>query len=180
MYVLCDVSWYLRYFLSVLCFPATWHYRKPWWRHQMETFSALLAICAGDSPVIGEFPAQIPVTRSFDVSLICTWINGWVNNPEAGDLRRYRAHNEVSVLPFSLRDCSFQLTSLLPLDRAMYGPRWYIVNYNMTVWHFGPCVTFWPCLCDISARLVWHFGPLVRNEGKRVSPYPHINHWRRL
>ena len=52
--------------------------------------------------------------------------------------------------------------------------------YNMTMWHFGPCVTFWPCLCDISARLVWHFGPLVRNEGKRVSPYPHINHWRRL
>ena len=39
-----------------------------WWRHQMETFSALLAICAGNSPVTGEFPAQRPVTRSFDVS----------------------------------------------------------------------------------------------------------------
>ena len=38
-----------------------------WWRHQMETFSALLAICAGNSPVTGEFPAQKPVTRSFDV-----------------------------------------------------------------------------------------------------------------
>ena len=38
-----------------------------WWRHQMETFSALLAICAGNSPVAGEFPAQRPVTRSFDV-----------------------------------------------------------------------------------------------------------------
>ena len=38
-----------------------------WWRHQMETFSALLAICAGNSPVPGEFPAQRPVTRSFDV-----------------------------------------------------------------------------------------------------------------
>ena len=38
-----------------------------WWRHQMETFSALLAICAGNSPVTGEFPAQRPVTRSFDV-----------------------------------------------------------------------------------------------------------------
>ena len=37
------------------------------WRHQMETFSALLAICAGNSPVSGEFPAQRPVTRSFDV-----------------------------------------------------------------------------------------------------------------
>ena len=39
----------------------------PWWRHQMEIFSALLALCAGNSPVSGEFPAQRPVTRSFDV-----------------------------------------------------------------------------------------------------------------
>ena len=33
----------------------------------METFSVLLAICAGNSPATGEFPAQRPVTRSFDV-----------------------------------------------------------------------------------------------------------------
>ena len=38
-----------------------------WWRHQMEIFSALLAICAGNSPVPCEFPAQRPVTRSFDI-----------------------------------------------------------------------------------------------------------------
>ena len=38
-----------------------------WWRHQMETFSALLTICAGNSPVSGRFPTQRPVTRSFDV-----------------------------------------------------------------------------------------------------------------
>ena len=38
-----------------------------WRRHQMETFSALLALCAGNSPVTGEFPAQRPVKRSFDV-----------------------------------------------------------------------------------------------------------------
>ena len=37
-----------------------------WWRHQMEAFSALLALCAGNSPVTGEFPSQRPVTRSFD------------------------------------------------------------------------------------------------------------------
>ena len=37
------------------------------WRHQMETFSALLALCAGKSPVTSEFPAQRPVMRSFDV-----------------------------------------------------------------------------------------------------------------
>ena len=40
---------------------------EPWWRHQMETFSSLLAICAENSPFTGEFPAQRPVTRSFDV-----------------------------------------------------------------------------------------------------------------
>ena len=38
-----------------------------WWRHQMEKSSALLAICAGNSPVTGEFSTQRPVTRSFDV-----------------------------------------------------------------------------------------------------------------
>ena len=40
---------------------------RPWWRHQMETFSALLALCAGNSPASGEFPAQRPVTQRFDV-----------------------------------------------------------------------------------------------------------------
>ena len=40
---------------------------RSWWRHQVETFSALLALCAGNSPASGEFPAQKPVTRSFDV-----------------------------------------------------------------------------------------------------------------
>ena len=44
----------------------------------------------------GEFPTQRPVTRSFDV--ICVWINGWVNNCEAGDLRRNRVHYDVIVM----------------------------------------------------------------------------------
>ena len=38
-----------------------------WWRHQMETFSALLGLYVGNSPVTGEFPSQRPVTWSFDV-----------------------------------------------------------------------------------------------------------------
>ena len=60
-----------------------------WWRHQMETFSALLAICAGNSPVTGEFPAQRPVTRSFDVffdmclneRLSNQWWGRWFETP---------------------------------------------------------------------------------------------------
>ena len=58
---------------SVLCsakipwlFPP-WCLFGPWWRHQMETFSAWLALCAVNSPATGEFPAQRPVTWSFDV-----------------------------------------------------------------------------------------------------------------
>ena len=39
----------------------------PWWRHQMEKKITLLALCAGNSPVTGEFPSQRPLTRSFDV-----------------------------------------------------------------------------------------------------------------
>ena len=38
-----------------------------WWRDSLESFSALLSICVGNSPVTGEFPAQRPVTRNFDV-----------------------------------------------------------------------------------------------------------------
>ena len=37
------------------------------WRHQMETFSASLALCEGNPPVTGAFHSQRPVTRSFDV-----------------------------------------------------------------------------------------------------------------
>ena len=68
-----------------------------WWRHQMETFSALLALCAGYSTVTGEFPTQRPVTRALMFSLIRAWINSWVNNREAGDLRRHLAHYDVNV-----------------------------------------------------------------------------------
>ena len=57
------------YTLSVdrLCLPEDTITDCAWWRHQMETFSALLAICVGNSPVPGEFPAQWPVTQSFDI-----------------------------------------------------------------------------------------------------------------
>ena len=70
----------------------------PWWRLQMKTVFTLLALCAGNSPVTGEFPSQRPVTQRFDVSLICAWIKGWVNNREASDLRHHRAHYDVTVM----------------------------------------------------------------------------------
>ena len=63
-----------------------------WWCHQMETFYALLAICAGNSLHKGQWRGALMF------SLICARINRWVNIREAGDSRRYRAHYNVIVM----------------------------------------------------------------------------------
>ena len=56
-----------------------------WWRHQMETFSALLALCHK-----GHWRGALMF------SLI--WIKRWANNRKAGDLRRHRAHYDINVM----------------------------------------------------------------------------------
>ena len=66
-----------------------------WWRHQMETFSALLAICAVNSPVPGEFPHKGQWRGALMFSLIYARISGWVNTGEAGDFRCHHAHYDV-------------------------------------------------------------------------------------
>ena len=60
------------------------HLMTMWWRLQMEIFSVLLAICAGNSPVTGEFHSQRPVTGTFDVFIylrlnkrLCKQSWGW-------------------------------------------------------------------------------------------------------
>ena len=69
----------------------------------MDTFSALLALCAGNSPVTSEFPSQRPVTRSFDVFFdlglnkrLSKQSRRWV------DLRRNHAHYDVIVMNFDV------------------------------------------------------------------------------
>ena len=61
----------------------TWLTLSSWWRHQMETFSALLTLCAGNSPGPGEFPAQRPVTQSFGVFFDLR-LNEWLSKPPWG------------------------------------------------------------------------------------------------
>ena len=48
------------------------------------------------SPVISPHRGQWRGALMF--SLICTWTNGWINNQDAGDLRRHRAHYDVIVM----------------------------------------------------------------------------------
>ena len=91
----CVMNW------SFLCHNSHWwkaHSVVSWWRHPMETFFTLLALCAGNSPATGEFPHKDQWRGALMCSLICAWINGCVNNHEAGDLRRHRTHYDVTVM----------------------------------------------------------------------------------
>ena len=65
----------------------------------METFSVLLAICVGNSPVTGEFPSQRPVTRGFDVFFDLR-LKKWLSKQSPGDLRCYHTHYDVTVMIF--------------------------------------------------------------------------------
>ena len=53
--------------LMIAIYIASWSRLSSWLRHQMETFSSLLAICAENSPVTVEVPSHRPLTRSFNV-----------------------------------------------------------------------------------------------------------------
>ena len=64
----------------------------------METISALLVLCAGNSPVTGEFPSQSQRRGALMLSLICTCLNDRVNNHKSGDLRDYRPQYNVIVM----------------------------------------------------------------------------------
>ena len=55
----------------------------------------------GNSPVPVNSPHKGQWRGALMFTLICVWINGWVNNREAGDLRRYRGHYDVIVMILS-------------------------------------------------------------------------------
>ena len=64
----------------------------------METFSTLLAICAGIHRYPAKFLHKDQWRGALMFSLICARLNGWVNNREAGDLGRYQALYDVTVI----------------------------------------------------------------------------------
>ena len=62
------------------------------------------------------------VTRSLNVSLICVWTNNWVNNRDASDLRRNRAHHDVTVI-FKMNPIStLYLCRHMSIIRHFYFP----------------------------------------------------------
>ena len=97
--------WTTRYIIRKHPFCIIMNEHLPWRCHQMETFSALLALCAGNSPVPGEFLTQRPVTRSFDVFFdqrlnkqLGKQSLGWLfKSPSRSLWRHCNARDDISV-----------------------------------------------------------------------------------
>ena len=130
-----------------------------WWRHHMKTFSALLAICAGNSPVTGEFPAQRPVKRDvgvfFDLRLTRRlskqWRSWWFETPSC---QLWRHCNEILHYLWEKKNLSKIMKlhcfrpphlSLTPLFNAVYLMDLvlyiyiyiYICRVRWLMWHYS-------------------------------------------
>ena len=80
----------------------------------------------GNSPAPVNSPHKGQWRGALMFSLICVWINGWVNNREAGDLRRHLGHNDVIVMEPSNSNWAFisydrYVNSLQSIIICIYG-----------------------------------------------------------
>ena len=105
-----------------------WHVLiGPWWCHQMDIFSNYWPFVRGihRSPVNSPHKGQWRGALMF--SFICTRINGWVNNQEAGDSRRYHAHYDVTVM-YSVDSLRFDAPWYSAETKNDYHFTSYIIN----------------------------------------------------
>ena len=90
------------------------------WKH----FPRQFTICAGNSPLRVNSPHKGQWRRALVFSLICVWINGWVNTREAGDLRRHRAHYDVIVMRICHSTMKTEPVGRLVLVHTVFSHRW--------------------------------------------------------
>ena len=69
-----------------------------WWRHYMETFFALLALCGWIHQAPVDFPHKGQWREALMFFLICAWTNDWANNRDGGNLRCHHALYGVAVM----------------------------------------------------------------------------------
>ena len=110
-----------------------------WWRHQWEHFPHNWPFVRGihrspaNSPHKGQWRGALMFT------LICARIDGWVNNREAGDLRRYRPHYDVIVMDDPSRcfpACVQHISAILNGTRI-----WLWCHYETCQWHITDWVS---------------------------------------
>ena len=124
----------------------------------METFSALLVFCAGNSPVTDEFPTQRPATRSFgflfdprlDQQLSKQWSRWWFETPSRSLWCRCNGFQGISTL-YSLQpqicqvcaSCGNESLNFLWITSCLscYLERMCIIHYEHKP--CCPCVSWW-------------------------------------
>ena len=107
------------------CGPEVTSRLHSWWRHQMGTFSALLAFCAGNSAVTSELPAQGQVTRSFDAffdlrpnqRLSKQWWGWWFETPSCSLWRHCNVNQKSRFSSQTLRGCEWSTRRNVDLVR---------------------------------------------------------------
>ena len=100
--------------------------RHSWWHHKWKHFLRYWPLVRGfhQSPV--NSPHRGQWRGALMVSLICTWTNGWVNHRDAGDLKFYRAHYDVTVI-FCVVHESKHVQICAPFKNSLL---WFEVPFN--------------------------------------------------
>ena len=81
--------------------------------------------------------------RTLMFSLILAWINGWVNNGEAGDLRRHHAHYDVTVMHFKHQTDVFIIVYI----NTMYTLNNAYIRLRLLTKRYLRCL-FYTCYCN--------------------------------
>ena len=142
----------------------------------METFSALLALCSGNSPITGDFPSNSlhkgQRRGALVFFMICAWINCWVNNPESGDFRRHGAHDDAIVISivspcfhncklYAIITCNIKLYRLISriCDSGMaFGSLlcgMSIYEAKTPIFSYGLRVSYKPWLCVVKVTVFY-------------------------
>ena len=165
--------------LLIVC-HAVWNWlrqiliwQRTWWLHQMVAFSALLAICAENSPVNGEFPAQRPVTRSFDVFFDLrlnkrlskqSW--GWWFETQSRPLWRHRNASCGSDLKKSV-ESKFQSLFLSSRDKTSLKLNVVVDGSN----RWQKIEIQWPCISNMYLQYIRRLNALKSNDILFQTPH---------
>ena len=106
-----------------------------WWPPNGTIFRVTGYLC-GNSPVTGEFSAKKPVTRGFDAFFDLRLNKRWVNNREAGDLRCYRTHYDVTVIVLQISGIQ---SHCMGIPRRWWLWGWYSANDVSDLKFLGYC-----------------------------------------
>ena len=133
-----------------------------------DTFSMSLALCAGNSLVIGEFPSQRPVMWSFDVFFDLCLIKGLSKqlNHETGDLRLHCAHFHVIVMN-KMKDLSTNNTIKIWRDiekSPIHFSLLLFLRVQISFWHYNDYFPVWP----IWKSILWLLGYGIRNKSMPI------------